>query len=139
MEAGRAAVGRVEGVLPAMDDHGSDARPPILAFGRKRKAGRRLRSLVVDDLLAGDHSDPAALDEMAIPLADAHRGRCAVDNVGHADMAVAMKNPVEGLILIAAVIRVAVLPSTWSAVASAFASAPLFPRFAGTTTACDFS
>src|SRR5438094_2120689 len=112
VEASRATVGRVEGVLPAMDNDSGDGRPPILAIGRKRKAGWRLGGLVVDDLLAGDHSDPAAFDEMAIPLADAHRGRCAVDNVGHADMAVAMKNPVERLIFVAAVIRVAVFPST---------------------------
>src|SRR5262249_23476525 len=47
VEARRAAVGSVYGVLPAVDDYGRDGRAPVLAAGQGWVIRRRMGALVV--------------------------------------------------------------------------------------------
>src|SRR5207249_2671323 len=94
VKAGRAAAGRVDGVLAAVDHDRGDRRAPVLA--REGRVGlRRLCRRVVNDLLAGDQPGPAALGEAAVPLADPDRGRGAVGDVRDADGRVAVETAVE--------------------------------------------
>src|SRR6266852_2858043 len=115
MEARGTAVGGIEGVLPAMDHDGGDRWPPVAAFGGRGEAHRRRRVLIVNDLLAGDHADPAALHEAAVALANADGHARSIDDVANGNVAVAVENAVERLVLIAAVVRIAGFAATQTA------------------------
>src|SRR5438093_7280385 len=115
MEARGTAVGGIEGVLPAMDHDGGDRWPPVVAFGGRGEAHRRRRGLIVNDLLAGDDADPAALHEAAVALANADGHARSIDDAANGNAAVAVKDPVEGLVLIAAVVGIAGFAATQTA------------------------
>src|SRR5262249_25655375 len=59
-------------------------------------------------LLFGHNADPSAGHEPRIALPDADGHGCPVLDVGETDFAVAMKNAVEGLVLVTAVIRIGI-------------------------------
>src|SRR5438045_2449022 len=106
MEAGRTAVDGVYRELPAVNNDRGDGGPPVLAAGQSRIVRRRSAGRVVNQLLAGNDSRPAALHEAAVPLADAGGGRSAIGDVGDPDCHVAVEDAIERLILVTSEIRV---------------------------------
>src|SRR5438309_6676478 len=119
METRRAAVRGVQRVLPTVHDNGRNSGPPVLARLVKRRIERRDRRtrLVVHDFRKRYHPDPAALHKAAVALANADRLRSAVRNIEDTDVTIAMKDAVERLVLVAAVIwiRVSSVASTEAA------------------------
>src|SRR5262245_43237693 len=110
MEARRTAIAGVRDVLPAVDDHGGDRRPPVLAglVERRVELWRRVR-LAIDYLLIGDHTYPGAFHEIAAAaLTDADGIGRAIGDIGHANLAVPVEDAIERLPLVAAEIRVAI-------------------------------
>src|SRR2546421_3048232 len=108
VETGRAAIGRVDRILPAVHGHGRDGRAPVLTAGLGRIKRLGTGALVIDDFRSGHDSRPGALHKAAVPLADADGVAGAVADVGDADVAITVKDAVKGLPFIAAAERVGV-------------------------------
>jgi hypothetical protein len=102
VEGGGTRVQPVDGVLAAVDDNCRDRRSRILA------AEALVR--IVDDLGIGQDADPATQDEAVVTLPDPRGIRRAVGDLGDPDPAVAVEGSFKWLPLVAATVRVRVVP-----------------------------